>query len=528
MVALLDLLKSSAEVIAFGREDVPAQSAASDDLLQAYLRVVSPGIKFKGLNSEGLDGYSGFVSETTRGKGKLNPSRWHAVFAGVVPQFMPISFSREWDDLDDPFVRPHRVTDFDEATWKLITNEARTLTNTGSALPLVQCWLITALAMGVEDFRSNRFARMAAHYLAQTTPQAEPFIEIGNGDVGDIAYDSMVSVRMFILLRSLVLDVQDKLPSDVLEEIAIWLFQSPHENTNLLKKWSTVAKTVMFALTKDVGANAVRYNASGGNFMKIDTPECVRVEGDDAVFFSFVETKFDEGLKEMRQHGLVALAALYEEMVTAELDDVHRNWATILQFVESSAGFMRTRTRPSIQAALDALEEVDVDADPTITPYLISEYKDFVRQSVEDRNFPSWEEHKAMVVTALTNKSAGRDKVSFQVVIEGNIGSVKLNTVIIDGEEVELLRVRGSDKTSTFWVDPYRYVNQSLVLIGYDGEHVGRIGIRHVPARFTRAIYLIRTEHYLAEFPVGVALMDWQSQRGPNDQRFGSPPCTLR
>jgi hypothetical protein len=366
---------------------------------------------------------------------------------------------------------------------------------------------------GPDTFKNLPAIRRLKYYLQQTS--FDPIVETSRGTISvtDTTVDCMASVRMITLMNCALHSVMNMLPgwSDVLDEMAVFLFQNPFVNTSKLKKASSILKQMMFSISTT--GYAVQWIPDTGlgkepndHHYSSYTFQPISELGNDRAAYIANRSEIEDSIKELKKLGLTKTALAYKKMLSIEVNKKNITRASYLIFPEAMSGFLRAddelnwmkqhiKSHPW-QTNPITKEKGDPDTHkepPKFQPYLDRLWGEFVRDGFKDHlfvDYPTWERR---LMSYMTPKASG--------------WSTEFN-VNLGGEDIS---ITATDKTINFMSHVDEWVDPETVKTRHTIENPGKLFVRNVPARDQRTVFGADAAVYVAETHFGSALLRWQS-----------------
>jgi hypothetical protein len=310
---------------------------------------------------------------------------WQRILSDV------ISLEFEWKDSDinvwkeDKFspslhaysYNTFKGSDEGEAEWKAVTDRARTETNIGGMFRLWEYLLI--LRSSDPDFTTNPFIQMLKYYLDTVWGREEGFFQHTDGDIMQIRFNAMDSVRIHLLTimgcmstawkwKDMKVGNFDMLA--VMLDVGKFMFNDPYYAADFLKS--------LVGFRGNFGTRS-----TSGKKIYWDSPDLAEytlkeLEGDGDVQYSVALPLIQEELAKMKEKGLTYFRKWYVYLLDAPVNDVTATMLTWAGFIEGSIGFQRSLKSAVVKAASDKPQRLfDIRKPDEAKTKLLETYPEF-------------------------------------------------------------------------------------------------------------------------------------------------------
>jgi hypothetical protein len=376
-------------------------------------------------------------------------------------------------------------------------------------------WLLLRF-MYPETFIECPVVKHFAYYLSVASKNwtEEPFIEQGSGNFVNKTNDSSFALRMKLAINCTMEYLRPNQPvdKDVIFELYEYMFKNLGEGVLNIKNFKYPFLVTWFC------------GSTSGQCLQWDENIEVATAFDKSNKNTFyVLHSMEESIKEqsekMDKAGLTKFKQFLTSMQYAKVTPRAQAAGSMTVFIEAMFGYLRDNFAEVISNQIDESEKLMVDNPEGYTNAGFGRiYVDLIKKFFSEVTWRSEEDFHAAAASHMTTRSAGFNSKGS---VDPSVTGVEVTEEIPEFEfeyQGSKIIYRGSDKVTWYIMNPKaRHDNMSNVGLEeegvFSGSRPGKVGLRSVPARKERAIFMGKGETQLVESLVANDLEEFSATR---------------
>jgi hypothetical protein len=501
---------------------ISERSSAHADFFRVLRSLTSPGSSFTIRPNDG-----GIIDTSIPRKkfGDQKSNLLKLLEAVVIPEAFDITYVKDWDKYRGTMAPIHRS----HPNWNDAAKRAPDEAKVGGGYTLFEKAVTILLAIGPDRFTNNRFIRRLRYYMDEVRT---PGIEGARGyKLAKEQVDSLASYRCHLLLNACWRneDFMDSTRNsrttpftkyithhpyymDNYLPLIMYLFEDPHPNADSLKKLTSILKQSLFAKTPVGEGVAFQYHGdSTQQFPHLSQPNVTSTMGNDVAYYAHVYPHILEALKGLADIGLGGLADCFSFGISAKVNRYTVRLWNDLSFIEAQAGYGRNSSASTHDKNVNVPEEVKNMANSDTYPILVDNYVKAFEWAVKRGKLMSWNEYLAVLPSFMTTKSAGFPRGE----------SVDLVVKLRVGDRIITKTLKSRSKILAFLFDYKRHLGDFENMVVWEGPETRlsrqgplSVGIRDVPVRDRRTIYIVPLTIFCLEVPLMALIYDYLAEPG--------------